>query len=359
MRINKIISCTALLLASLSATCPAEETIYFNIHDKGETKAMTTWGAATIGGSGIVNSTLKNMGADQIDLTLMIFPLTEPLTSDGKLSPKTKSFIDRELQVAKMTGDKPLVLSPHTEAGIDPSYLEGPNKVDAQRWADLLIALGEYIDRPIAWVQPFNEPDYPGWGQGTTEDLSDIMGILKKSPVFESTKMAGPATLNADGAIPWFKEIKRRVDIGTIHTLAGSFDSYVDFIKYVKSRGKVPFNPEFHNLAEAIVGAEYGLDGGIWWLSVSPTRGAFVKACQGKRLAYAEVPERWSAAAVYRAPDGSVLAFLGSNERTGQDTTYKFVCRDKAVYFDGQGPYEEYTVTINKDSEKMIRITWD
>jgi len=236
-------------------------------------------------------------------------------------------------------------------------YLESPGKMDVDRWIDLLAAVGEYVDRPVTWVMPFNEPDWGQWRQGTVDDLEDIMHGLKKRPVFNSSKMAGPSVLNVDWAMHWYSGIKSETDVGTMHTLNGSFDSYVDFIEYVERRGDIPFNPEVHNLVEVIVGAEYGLQGGIWWLTCSKVRGSFVKACQGKRLAYEEDRERWSAAAVYRAPDGSVQAFLGSNERTGQDTTYRFVCRDRDVYFDGQGPCREYVVTIERDREKMIAIT--
>jgi hypothetical protein len=61
---------------------------------------------------------------------------------------------------------------------------------------------------------------------------------------------------------------------------------------------------------------------------------------------------------VYRAPDGTVQAFLGSAERVGQPTTYTFHCTDRDVYFDGHGPQRDYTVTIGADEERVINITW-
>jgi len=358
---NKLITYTALVISiCLPATCPADEsdhTVYFDMDAEGEDKAMTTWGMGTIGGSGIMQSGLQNMGADQIDLVLMPFPVKYPLLFNGKLSLEARKQIDGDLATARLVQDKPLVISPDTEAGVHDYYLESPGKMDVERWVALLAAIGEYIDRPIAWVMPFNEPDWGQWRQGTVDDLEDIMHDLKKKPVFKSSKMAGPSVLNVDWAMHWYSGIKSETDVGTMHTLNGSFDSYVDFIEYVKRRGDIPYNPEVHNLVEVIVGAEYGLQGGIWWLTCSKVRGSFVKACQGKRLAYEEDRERWSAAAVYRAPDGSVQAFLGSNERTGQDTTYRFVCRDRDVYFDGNGPCREYIATIERDREKMITIT--
>lgn len=336
-----------------------DHTVTFDTSDKGEDKAMTTWGMGTIGGSGVMQSGLQNMGADQIDLVLMPFPVTYRLSDYGALPSAAKKQIDRELAVAKLAGDKPLVISPDTAAGIHDWYLEEPNKMDTERWVDLLVAVGEHIDRPIAWVMPFNEPDWADWKQGTIDDLEDIMHDLQRTEVFKSTKMAGPSVLNVDWAMDWYRGIKSETGVGTMHTLNGSFKSYVKFIEYVKGRKQIPYNPELHNLVEAIVGAEYGLAGGIWWLNCDVKRGSFVKACQGKRLAYEEDAENWSAAAVYRAPDGTVQAFLGCNERTGEDTTYRFVCSDREVYFNGEGPQKEFIVTIKKDSEQMINITWD
>ncbi|MBN2684750.1 MAG: hypothetical protein JXR40_05685 [Pontiellaceae bacterium] len=346
----------------LSISGLAEEwdhTLSFKIDAKGEDKSMSVWGMGTIGGPGIMQSGLRNMGSNQIDVVLMPFPVKDPLNSKGELSLEAKTQMDEDLKAAKLAGDKPLVISPDTAAGIHDYYLEQPNKMNTERWVDLLVAVREYIDRPVAWVMPFNEPDWADWKQGSVDDLEEIMGELKKSPAFKTSKMAGPSVLNVDWAMEWYRGIKSKTEIGTMHTLNGSFESYVDFIEYIEQRGDMPFNPEVHNLVEVIVGAEYGLAGGIWWLTCDEKRGAFVKACQGVRLAYEEDRERWSAAAVYRAPSGKVQAFLGSNERTGQDTTYRFVCEDREVYFNGEGPQKEYVVTIKKDSEQMIEITWD
>lgn len=358
---RQLISLAAFFISIvLPATCLAgyEHTVYFDTRDKGEDKAMTTWGMGTIGGPGVMQSGLDNMGADQIDLVLIPFPVKDRLNGDGKLMSRAKAQLKGDLATAKMAGDKPLVLSPDTEAGINPWYRVQPGQMNTDNWSDLLIQIGEYINRPIAWVQPFNEPDWAQWGQGSPEDLDDIMRKLKRSSVFKNSKMAGPAVLNIDTAKSWFEKIRYRVDIATMHTLIGSVDNYVDFIEYVKKKGKTPFNPEIHNLSEAIIGAEYGMDGGIWWMPCSVERGSFVKACQGKRLGYEEDREKWSAAAVYRAPDGKVQAFLGCNERQGQDTTYRFVCRNRDVYFNGEGPQKDFVVTIKQNEEKMINITW-
>lgn len=334
-----------------------DKTVYFDTSASGEEKSIKTWGAQTIGGPHVVQSCMDNMGANQVNLVLMMFFLKEPLEKNGELSAKTKAAIDEQVAIAKIAGNKPLALSPDTEGGINPWFHSNPREVFANRYADLLIALKKYIKHPIAWVQPFNEPDY-GWNQGTQKNLSEIMIKLRSDASFSPTQMAGPAALNVDAVLNWFNAIKPQVSIATTHTLGGSFDSYVNFIKTVKSSGKTPFNPEIHNLVEAIAGAEYGLEGGIFWLDCTPTRGAFVKACQGKRLGYAEDRAKFSAAAVYRAPSGAVRAFMGSNERQGRDTTYRFVCRDREVRFDGKGPQKEYVATVKGNGEEVINITW-
>jgi hypothetical protein len=63
--------------------------------------------------------------------------------------------------------------------------------------------------------------------------------------------------------------------------------NYVGFIQHVTASGGIPFEPEAHNLAEAIIGANYGLQGAIWWGTAERARGDFVKASQGRELGYA------------------------------------------------------------------------
>jgi hypothetical protein len=49
---------------------------------------------------------------------------------------------------------------------------------------------------------------------------------------------------------------------------------------------------------------------------------------------------------------------LGSSERQGETTTYRFVSQDRDVYFNGDGPRREYVVPIRRDSECVINIIW-
>jgi hypothetical protein len=50
-----------------------------------------------------------------------------------------------------------------------------------------MIATKNYMtNRTIAWAQPFNEPDYGPWNQGSPQDLSNIIAILQNDPTFNS-----------------------------------------------------------------------------------------------------------------------------------------------------------------------------
>jgi hypothetical protein len=118
---------------------------------------------------------------------------------------------------------------------------------------------------------------------------------------------------------------------------------------------------------EAMVGVEYGLQTGIWWGTAELARGEFVKASDGMRLGYAEHRPNWTAASVYRGTDGKVQAFGGTSERQAATTTYRFVSKDRDVYYDGYGPQREYTMVMpggtgyqtgQTNAERVVNITW-
>lgn len=127
-------------------------------------------------------------------------------------------------------------------------------------------------------------------------------------------------------------------------------------------------NDELHNVMEAMVGAEYGLQTGIWWGTAERARAEFVKASDGQRLAYAEDRPNWTAASVYRGTNGAVQAFVGESERQALPTTYRFFSRDRDVFYDGDGPRRDYTVTTtggpgyqtaaHRNAEKVVNISW-
>lgn len=335
------------------------QTVYFSTSDPGVTKAMTEWGADTAWpSSDNMRQCIAHMGADEIDVIRINFFTDEALV-DGEIGPNSRGYIDNQLAIAAMAGDKPLALTPSSGNGTDPWYMNG-TEVWPDRWVALLEATQRYINKPIAAVEPFNEPDY--WaGQGTPQNLYDILVLLQSSPYFQGTELHAASTLSSDLAQWWYDQIAGPTTHGTTHQLAGSTDSYVNFIQHVIANGDIAYNPEIHSLAEVIYGAEYGLSGGIWWADALRPRGLFVRSCQGKRLGYAENRGTQSAAAVYRAPDGELYGFAGSFEREGAPTSYRFVCTDRDVYYNGIGPVREFMVPVhlNEVQGSFVNIDYD
>lgn len=334
-----------------------DHTVIFSTSAPGVSRAITNWGIAVFGGLDVIQSGLIYMGSNQIDEVLIPFTMMDPLTN-GQLSAASKTQLNENLAVANLVGTKPIFISSGTADGVNSWYITGANRVDPNRWASNMIATQLFLSRPILWASPFNEPDYGSWNQGSPQDLYDIMGLLQSSTNFSATLLAGGTTLNDDNAVYWYDFVKSRAAIGTTHCLGGSFASYVNWMNDVNSSGGFALNPEAHNLMEVIAGAQYGLKGAIWWLSSPLARGSFVNACQGQQLGYADDWPKWTAAAVYRGTNGTVQAFLGGSERMGVATSYRFFSKNRDVFYDGNGPQRDYTVSISADSERVVNITW-
>lgn len=92
-----------------------------------------------------------------------------------------------------------------------------------------------------------------------------------------------------------------------------------------------------------------------------------MKASSGKRLVYAEHRPNWTAASVYRNPEGKIQLFGGTSERQGVTTSYRFVVKDKDVFFDGHGPQREYTMILpggtgyqngQTNAERVVNVSW-
>lgn len=343
-----------------------DRSVFFDVDSPGISKSISTWGLEVTWPS-YENTvrTLEFMGHDEVDFVRVAFIADAPLV-DGQLSAAKKEEMDRMATLASLAGeDKPWALMPGTESGVD-SYFKNGTDINAARWLKLMELSFDYYEHPLIFTEPFNEPDY-GWGQGTKENLVEICRLLKQSPDFANVPIAGGSTLNCDQAISWHYAIQDYVDLGTTHTLAGSCSNYVAFLNNLASKEIVAMNPEAHNIVDPMIGAEYGMQISMWWGVAEWTRANFVKACQGKRLGYAENMRNWTAASVYRNQEGEVKGFVGASERMATTTTYKFVSTNKDVFFDGNGPLREYSVTIpggdgywehQPNAETMINITW-
>ena len=366
----RIVFSLALLgVTAATPTIAQDRTVLFGTADAGVSKAITEWGLDTAWPS--YNNMRRGviyMGQDQVDLVRVVFPMNAPVVG-GNLTTAQLDDVAYRVSLANLAGaNKPLAMTADTGAGVDPWFKNGAQIVPS-RWVETMAAAARAFKshgKTIVSAAPFNEPDY-GWDQGTIANLYDTLGLLQTHADFSGVAFAGGSTLNCDAGLTWYNPIKDRVTEGTIHQLAGGFDGYANFYQTVRANGDKAVNEEMHNVVEAIVGAEYGVQTGIWWASAELARSSFVKANQGMRLGYAEHRPNWTAAAVYRAPTGAVQAFVGASERQATTTSYRFFNRDRKVFYDGQGPRYDHTITIpggtgygtnQPNAEKVLNVTW-
>lgn len=344
-----------------------DRTISFSITDAGVAKPIT-WGLdlAWLSEANIRRG-IAFMGADRVDVVRASFQPTYPLVN-GDLQTAQITDLNTRLNLIDLTGTKTKVILNCDHPSVDASYIG-----NAVNWAALMDATAKRVqarNRTIVSISPFNEPDY-GWGQFSgsngQSDFYNICGELRKNTRFDSIRISGGNTLNCDQALPWYNYLKTRLDEGNTHQLAGSFDNYASFFTTVRANGDHATADELHNVMEAMVGVEYGMQSGIWWGTAELARGEFVKASDGMRLGYAEHRANWTAASVYRNLDGKVQAFGGTSERQGVATTYRFVSKDKDVYYDGYGPQREYTMALpggtgyqngQTNAERVVNVTW-
>lgn len=340
-----------------------DRTVPYSVSDPGISKPII-WGLDTAWpNEENMRRGIAFMGADRVDLVRVSFQPTHPLI-DGELQTEQVDWINFRLNLVDLTGPETKVVINSDHPSVDPWY-DG----SASRWAQLMDVTTRRFQeagRTVVSIAPFNEPDY-GWGQGSMEDFYNIAGELRNNPRFNSIRISGGNTLSSDQALPWYNFLKDRLDEGNTHQLAGSFDNYARFYETVRANGDHATNDELHNVMEAMVGVEYGMQTGIWWGTAELARGEFVKASDGERLGYAEHRPNWTAASVYRGPEGKVQAFGGTSERQAVTTTYRFVSKDRDVYYDGHGPQREYTMVMpggsgyqqgQTNAERVVNITW-
>lgn len=344
-----------------------QRSIFFDVMDSGVKKPII-WGLdlAWLSESNIRRG-IAFMSADRVDVVRASFQPTHPLVN-GELQFAQTRDLDTRLNLINLTGQTTQVALNCDHPSVDPWYLG-----NAANWAALIDATTKRVQdrgRTVVSVAPFNEPDF-GWGQYTGQngmsDFFNIAGELRKNTRFDNIRISGGNTLNTDQALPWYDYLKTRIDEGNTHQLAGSFDNYANFYKTVTANGHHGTNDELHNVMEAMVGVEYGMKTGIWWGTAEYARGEFVKASDGERLGYAEHRPNWTAASVYRNLDGKIQLFGGTSERQASTTIYRFVSKDKDLYFDGYGPQREYTMTLpggsgyqngQTNAERVVNISW-
>lgn len=357
-----------------------DRTISFSVTDNG-TPTPITWGLDTAWpDEANMRRGVAFMGKDNVDVVRMSFqPVRELINGEfqegdfqyeGENYKSQIYWLDYRLGLVDLTGENTKITLNSDHPFVDPWYRPADAQTYAERWAQLIETTTKYVQdrgRTVVSVAPFNEPDY-GWGQGSMDNFKDIAGLLQNNPYFDNIRVSGGNTLSCDAAHTWYDHLKDNLDEGNTHQLAGGFDGYASFFQKVRNDGKYATADELHNVMEAIVGVEYGMQTGIWWGSAELARGEFVKASRnGTRLAYAEHRPKWTAAAVYKHPDGKVQAFGGTSERQAETTSYRFISKDKDVYFDGYGPQRSYVMELpggtgymngQTNAERVVNVTW-
>ena len=267
----------------------------------------------------------------------------------------------------EINNDQEDALSDENKATYNSVYLNKP-----AAWYKLIKASVAYAREcgvEVVSIAPFNEPDYTAWGQGTKASMKEICRLIKEDPYFDGIRVCAGNTLNCDRALEWYNYCLDYIDEGNTHQLAGSFNNYADFFKKVKADGKVATADELHNVGEAIVGVEYGMETGIWWGFDSKARGQFcIDSNEGVRIGYGESRGTWTSAAVYRNnKTGEVHGYMGSSERQANTASYAFVSTAKDVFINGYGPTRMYVYDIpggtgyqegQINAERLFDITW-
>ncbi len=292
-------------------------------------------------------------GKDLIDVIRLSFQPTFSV-ADGTFSKNQSDTLNLRANIVRkwLKSDVGLYINcdhPYVNDWYNSSALSSQER--GKRWAKLIdMSIDYYKSKGLTnWVgiMPFNEPDY-GWDQGasgqTKNDFRSICQVFKTDETYKDkyadVRLCGGNTLNNDRALEWWQYSKEYLDEGNTHQLAGEFDTFAEFYEKLTEAGHHATADELHNVMECMVGAEYGLQTGIWWGTNEYTRTQFMKATYhrnpGKRLAYVEHRPNWTAASVYRHVDGQVQAFGGMSERQSANTRYEFVATDRPVWYDGQ-----------------------
>lgn len=220
----------------------------------------------------------------------------------------------------------------------------------------------------ILAVAPFNEPDFETTYSGNASNYSAVAAIMQGRSILAG-KVYGPSTLNSTQAGNWYSTVKNNINFANTHQLAGNtFAQYTGFWQTAKNDGKRLIADEMHNVMEAMVCAYYGGEAGTWWGYNGVTRGEYTNVLQdGVQLAYKERPSEWMVATVnkYKSQTNRAKAFIGSSERQALSTAFTFVSRGRLAYYDGEGPFYDFTQNMpggsgyqrgQTNTERLINI---
>lgn len=302
-------------------------------------------------------------GKEVVDIVRVSFQPTYSVESGNFASAQTRALKNRVNLVKKYCKENVALNINCDHPSLDEWYDDQTQTSleRAARWVKVIDMSADYYKANgltnLVSISPLNEPDYE-WHPLTTfknrkADFKAMCQIFKEDPAYkdkyENVRMCGGNTLNNDQAYSWWSYMNPYIDEGNTHQLAGSFNTFASFFEKVRAAGQHATDDELHNVMEAMVGVEYGMQTGIWWGTAEHTRGQFMKATwqgnPGKRLGYGEHRDNWTAASVYRHANGQVQGFAGSSERQAMKTTFEFIGLDRPVWYAGQRG-REFPVTI-------------
>ncbi|WP_258104258.1 RICIN domain-containing protein [Marinoscillum sp. MHG1-6] len=359
---------TASTSDNLVAQPAADRTVPFDITDPGISKTVEFGADLAWANEQAFRRNILFMGLDQIDIVRASFQPTYPLVNGTDLTQEQINDLNYRLYLIDT------YVGPNTDLALncDHPFVDDWYVGFPERWEQLIeVSARAFNDagHNVITVGAFNEPDY-GWGQGSAQDMYDITALLNANPYFNGIRLNGGNTLNCDEAQGWYDFlIPAGITEGNTHQLAGSFDGYASFLQNVRANGHHASLDELHNIGEALVGYEYGMQTGIWWADIDYASGEMVKAFDGQRIGYAEHRPNWTSAAVYRAPDGKIQAFGGTSERQAVTTSFNYISKDRPVFYDGHGPTREFVLEMpgglpgsygdgQTNAERIINITW-
>jgi hypothetical protein len=366
--LNNVIAQTISASNYLIAQPVPDRTVYFGVADAGVYKPITFGlDLAWLDGNNVRRG-IAFMGKERVKIIRSSFMTTNPLVGDTALQGDALLNTNKRMDIISNY----MGLGTNLMLNLDAPTIDASFNGNPVNWTKLMKVTAKYHEKrgfKVVCVAPFNEPDNPYAAVGTVQDFVNINTEVRKDSYFNGKRLSGPNTLNNDVFFNWYNPMKNQVDEGNTHQLAGSFDNYALIFQTLRANGQMATNDELHNVMEAMVGVEYGLQTGIWWGTAELARGEFCKASDGVRLGYAEHRPYWTSASVYRGVDGRVQAFGGMSERQSATTTYRFVSKDRDVYYDGYGPQREYTMVLpgglvgsysngQTSAERVVNITW-
>ncbi len=347
----------------LKAMPKAQVNIPFRYNDEG-VKTPIEWGLDLAWLSeDNVRIGINYAGKDVVDIMRLSFQATASV-EDGKFSTKQTTDLNKRINIVKKYCKSGIGYNINCDHPSLDDWYNDQSQTSAERaarWVKLMDMSADYYKSKgltnLVSISPLNEPDYE-WHllptyKNRKADFKAMCKIFKEDEAYKEkyadVRMCGGNTLNDDQAYSWWNYMKPYIDEGNTHQLAGNFDNYASFFQKVREYGNHATNDELHNVMEAMVGVEYGMQTGIWWGTAERTRGDFMKATwqgnPGDRLGYGEHRNNWTAASVYRHPSGRVQAFLGTSERQAVATTYNFAAIDQPVWYNGQRG-REFTMKV-------------